>query len=142
MKQRGKKSAASLVLAETLEISPRQLPPAELDETEAATWMALVNSKPAEWFQADTRQLLLAYCRHTATAAVLDQQIAGFEPAWMVDTDGIDRYRKLTDMREKQTRALTSLSRSMRLTQQSQSHPVTAARTAAKSAKSKKPWEG
>jgi len=40
---------------------------------------------------------------------MLDQELAGFAPEWLKDDSGIERYRKLTDMREKQTRAITSL---------------------------------
>lgn len=141
MKQRGRNATGHLQIAPAVELCPRIAPPAELSEFEAAVWVSVVNTKPAEWFQADTKQLLIAYCKHTSTAAILDDQLDAFKPEWLADTEGLDRYRKLTDMREKQTRALTALSRSMRLTQQAR-YDTQKAAVADRKASGKKPWEG
>ena len=48
---------------------------------------------------------------------------------------------KLAEMRERQTRAIVSLARSMRLTQQARIHPVTAGRTGNLDPERRKPWE-
>jgi len=141
MKQRGRNSTGGLKVVQTAEVCPRIAPPAEISEFEASVWHSIVNTKPADWFQNDTKQLLLAYCKHVSTAAVIDTQIDAFKPEWMADPDGLDRYRKLTDMREKQTRAITSLSRSMRLTQQSK-YDTQKASVADRKASGSKPWEG
>ena len=124
-----------------MEVTPRQPPPAELSEIEAGIWLSVTNTKPADWFQADTTLLMIGYCKHGSTAMLLDRQIDGFDPGWLATDEGIDRFRKLTDMREKQTRAINALSRSMRLTQQSK-YDLKVASTTAKKATSKKPWEG
>lgn len=141
MKQRGRNTAGGLKVVDTVEVCPRLAPPAELSEYEASVWHSVVNTKPAEWFQADTRQLLIAYCKHCSTALVLDSQLDEFKPQWLADSDGLDRYRKLTDMREKQTRAINALSRSMRLTQQAR-YDTQKAAVADRKASGKKPWEG
>ena len=141
MQQRGKKTAAALVSANVVEVTPRQIPPAELSELESGIWLSVVNTKPADWFQADTTQLMIAYCKHTSTAMTLDKQINEFDPAWLADNEGIDRYQKLINMREKQTRAIVTLSRTMRLTQQSR-YDAQVAATTNKKTSTKKPWEG
>ena len=104
--------------------------------------MSVVNTKPADWFQADTTQLLVAYCKHTTTAMVLDQQIDTYDPKWLVDNDGLERYRKLIGMRDIQTKAINALSRAMRLTQQARYDTQKAAVADRKARASKKPWEG
>lgn len=144
MKQRGRKSISGglAVLADVIAI-PRLPPPPELNEFEAHVWTATVNTKPSDWFQADTLPLLLSYCKHVSHSYTIDREIAAFEPEWLRTDDGLKRYKVLTDMRERESRALTALARSMRLTQQAQSHPVTAGRQAEKSkGASKRPWEG
>lgn len=95
-------------------------------------------TKPSDWFARDTHELLISYCKHTAIVRSLDRQIDGFPVGDLDDKEGLDRYKTLTDMREKHTRALTALSRSMRLTHQSQYRPETAARRATGTAR--KPW--
>lgn len=104
-------------------------------------WTATVNTKPADWFQADTLPLLLSYCKHVSHSYVIDAEIAAFEPEWLRDKDGLQRYKVLTDMRDRESRALVTLARTMRLSQQSQIRPETAATKAGK-AVSKRPWEG
>lgn len=139
MEQRGRKQQIGL---KVVEITPRAAPPAELSEFEASVWQSVVNTKPAEWFQDDTRQLLIAYCRHAATAALVDQEISAFDPKWMKDDEGLKRYQRLLDMREKQTRAINALSRSMRLTHQARYDTRVAANADRKEKGKRKPWEG
>lgn len=120
---------------------PRLPPPPELSEFEAHVWTAVVNTKPADWFQADTLPLLLSYCKHVSQSYAIDAEVAAFEPGWLRTDDGLRRYKVLTDMRDRESRALVNLARSMRLSQQAQIRPETAATKASK-AVSKRPWEG
>lgn len=140
MAQRGRKSAAALSVVSSIPGS-RPEPPAELTEEQAEVWRSVVQTKPAEWFTDDSHPLLVAYCKHVTTARVLSQQIDRFEPEWLKEDDGPDRYKRLLDMREKETRAVTSLARSMRLTQQSRYDTSKAGRHAAKETAAKKPWQ-
>ena len=143
MQQRGRKSHGALVAAENVAQIPRAAPPGDLSDYEAAIWSAVVNTKPADWFQADTLPLLLSYCKHVATAATIDRELAAFDPAWLRDDEGLKRYKVLTDMRERESKTQITLARSMRLTQQSQIIPQTAGTVAKKSrAMTAKPWEG
>lgn len=143
MKQRGRKSSSHLATVAPVEPIPRQAPPGDLTDYEAAIWTAVVNSKPADWFDASTLPLLLSYCKHVSHAADLDQEIADFNPKWIRDEqkpNAVSMYKFLLDAREKETRAITALARSMRLTQQSQIHPATAG-VAAQKKSGKKLWE-
>lgn len=136
MAQRGKKSAAALsVVPAPTETRPE--PPAELTDEQAEVWRSVVATKDPNWFSDDTHKLLVSYCKHASIAAALDREIDEFDPQWLRDAEGLDRYKTLTDMREKHTRALTALSRSMRLTHQSQYRPESSSSKTPK----RKPWE-
>jgi hypothetical protein len=141
MKQRGRRSASSLAIVEAspVEAIPRQPPPSELSAFEAELWQAVVNTKPADWFSADTLPLLRSYVRHCYQASKID-----FEMSRVIDmnfTDSVaERFEKLQKMRERESSKIMALARSMRLTQQSQVDPErahTAARKGAKSAAAK-----
>ena len=142
MKQRGRKSIGAVQATASVQQIPRAAPPGDLSDYEAAIWSAVINTKPADWFQADTLPLLLSYCKHVSTAATIDRELAEFDPKWLRDDDGLKRYKTLTDMRERESRAQTALARSMRLTQQAQYNAPTAATSANKSKQSAKPWQG
>ena len=140
MKQRGRKSASELSVAAPVQNIPRLPPPPELPEYEAHLWTSIVNTKPADWFQADSLPLLVSYCKHISQAHTLDRQIADFDPEWLKKDEGLKRYKVLTDMRERESRAQTALARSMRLTQQARVEPKTAGRASNKT-QDKAPWE-
>lgn len=139
MARRGRKSAASLAVVTPLP-GQRPEPPRELTKAQAAVWRAVVATKPADWFTEDTHPLLVKYCKHITTSCVLDQQIDEFPAHLLADEDGLKRYEALLRMRERETRAMTALARSMRLTQQSRYKAETAA-TKAGGVSSRKPWE-
>ncbi len=138
-KQRGRKSASSMTVVPLAGMNPPG-PPGGLNETEAALWHSIVNTKPADWFQG-TEQLLIAYCHHSHTAHVLDRVLNDFEIEWLKTDEGLERYRKLLSMRELQTRTIISLSRVMRLTQQSRYTPQRAATLSDGTTPGKKIWE-
>ena len=140
MQQRGRKSVSGLVAQDNLAPIPRMAPPGDLSDYEAAIWTSVINTKPADWFQADTLPLLLSYCKHVSTAATLDKELSLFDPGWLRDDDGLKRFKLLTDMRERESRALTALARSMRLTQQAQIHKETAGVKSRKVTGSR-PWD-
>jgi hypothetical protein len=142
MKQRGRKGTSHLVAATApIQDIPRAAPPASLTDHQAATWVSVVNTKPADWFGADTLPLLAAYCKHVEIADRLDRQIESFDDKWLADDAGVVRFQKLTDMREKHSRQITALARSMRLTQQAQINPKPAGTASRKAGGGKKPWE-
>ncbi len=81
--------------------------------------------------------MLAQYCRHKVQADLIAQQLEQFDPAWLVDDEGLKRFDKLGAMLERETRCMNALLRSMRLTQQS----LLRADKAVTTTKGKKPWQ-
>jgi len=140
MAERGKKSVASLSVAVRAGIDSRIAPPFSLTPAQKAEWVAVVNSRPAEWFGPENASMLVQYCRHKIQADLIAQQIEFFEPEWLLKDDGLLRFDKLCAMLERETRCITALLRSMRLTQQSL-YNAKSADTASKGNKGRKPWQ-
>jgi hypothetical protein len=149
MKQRGRKSATSLSVAK-VEPIPRAAPPQDLAAYEAEVWMSVVNTKPADWFAADTLPMLRSYVRHCYQAKKIDDEmdkIIGrpFLAEAAEDDKGLplylgDLFEKLQKMRERESAKIMALARSMRLTQQSQIDPERAHTKSKKSNRSEL-WE-
>ncbi|WP_430316985.1 hypothetical protein [Pseudomonas sp. p1(2021b)] len=137
MAERGKRSVASLAVAAPTGIDRRLAPSADLTAAQKAVWVSVVNARPADWFGDEHVGLLAQYCRHKVQADLIAQQLEQFDPAWMVDDDGLKRFDKLGSMLERETRAMNALLRSMRLTQQS----LVRADKAVTTSKGKKPWQ-
>ncbi len=138
MAERGKKSVASLYVAKPEGIDSRMAPPAGLTPAQKATWVTVVNARPADWFGPENAALLVQYCRHKVQSDILAQQLESFDPDWLLEDEGLKRYNKLSGMVERETRTMNALLRSMRLTQQS----LVRADKAVPSAKGRKPWQG
>ena len=138
MAERGRKSVASLAVATPVGINSRLSPPASLTPAQRVIWVSVVNAKPADWFGEEHGPLLAQYCRHKIQADLIDQMLGQFDPAWMADDDGLKRYDKLLAVQERETRAMTALLRSMRMTQQSL---VRADKAVTQAAKGRKPWQ-
>jgi len=107
----------------------------------AGIWHSVTGCYPADHFRADTQPLLEMYCRHVDTAQVLNTLIDGMKPEWLKSDEGLARYKTLLDMREKETRAVTALARSMRLTQQAQYSTRKAATIAENTRTGPAPWD-
>ena len=141
MEQRGRKGAESL---NVLSFVPgqRPAPPAHLTGSQADLWRAIVATKPADWFAADTFPLLEAYIVGFGIAATLKVQLDEFNPQWLTTDEGVERFDSLTKMYQRQSAALASLATKMRISQQSRYDAKTAS-TAAKGAGKggARPWE-
>ena len=137
MAQRGRKAAAALAVAAPVEQIPRAAPPGQLSDFEASIWQQVVATKPADWFQADTHPLLVSYCKHVGQMAHVDRLVADCPP--VKDDEDLKRLDMLYKMRDRESRAISGLARSMRLTQQSRYTPQRSATVDSKVAKAK-PW--
>lgn len=153
MIQRGRKSAAGLAVVTTMP-GQRVAVPKTLAPAEAEVWRAVVATKPADWFTADSHPLLVAYCRHAAMADHLSDHIGeamkthtasvlvGNVSAASLALASLDDLLK---MRDRETKALNTFARAMRLTQQSRLKAETAAtahgRANGTTGTTKKPWE-
>jgi len=141
MRQRGRKSSAAISLTPQVESLPRHAPPEELSELETEIWLMVINALPADWFGRDQLPLLLAYCKHSARAQMLDTEIDASDIAWLKDDEGLKRYDKLLSMRDRESKQIIALARAMRITHQSRTHKDTAGRQANKGGGGPKPWE-
>lgn len=139
MDKRGRKSTASLSVAPAVG-RERPEPPESLPEAQKATWRAIVNMYPPEYFLT-TLALLEAYCRHCECASVIDREVDAFDVEWLGSDDGLKRFDKLLAIRERQTSVMMALARSMRMTNQARYTPQAAATATGKSGFGKKPWE-
>jgi len=147
----GRKSAASLsVKISALEVK-RPDPPEELSEDEKKTWKSVTATKPPDWWRFDTFPLLTAYCCHIENAKRIDRLLTAVRSDEYMRQDDLDFTDylnflvKLLRARDVESRALISLARSMRISQQSIILPRGAGRTTANSNppphESKPPWE-
>jgi len=140
MKQRGKKSLASVTVLTPLQSRP--LPPPEgFSHDQALLWIAVVATKPAGWFTADTVPILAAYVKATMGHRVVSGELDTFLPEWLRTDEGLARFNRLTAIQDRQARLLSSLATKMRLTQQSRYAARGADRADAK-AGGARPWIG
>ncbi|MBV8800719.1 MAG: hypothetical protein JO208_13030 [Alphaproteobacteria bacterium] len=140
MGSRGRQSADAQATLAVIEVR-RPPPPADLSEAEALIWKDVVSSMPADWFRRAHAPVLAAYCRHTARAALLAQQVNAFKPEWLKEPGGLERFDKMLAMAERETRALTACARSMRLTHQAQIRATGAGTAVGRSSDTPRPWD-
>lgn len=144
MKQRGRKSASEMAVVSEI-VDSRPNPPDDLTKEQKAIWRAVVNSKPQDWFKADTHELLAAYCRHVTAAKYLSKEVDELQQGLAKPEDqrpycGMDRLIKLLRSRDSETKAMVNLARSMRITQHSLLRAETAA-TKTNNTSRRKIWE-
>ena len=131
-----KKSVAELSVT-AVDSLGRIAPVSCLTPPQKAVWVKVVNARPADWFGEEHIELLKQYCRHSVQSDILADEISKFDPKWLDDEEGLKRWDKLHNMQDRETKAINTLARSMRLTQQS----LIRADKVVKSQKAKKPWE-
>ena len=115
MKQRGRKSALSVVGGSGISAIERPQPLPELTPEQRNEWIQVVNALPADWFPAETHGVLAQYCRHLVTARHVAQMISDMESNKEID---VNEYDKLLKMQERESRIGVSLATKMRITQQ------------------------
>jgi hypothetical protein len=137
-----RKSAAAMAVV-THTVDHRPPPPDELTAAQAETWKRIVARMPNDWFPAETHPALTALVRHIDTAGQLAKAVDQFGLAWISDEGGIERLDSLLRLREREHRAIITISRSLRLTLQSRYPADKASRMTAKPAfeSGKAPWE-
>lgn len=143
MAQRGRKSAASLAVAQVAPVSSesRLAAPLHASDAEREVWVQVVNDQPASAFTPTHSPLLEQYCRHIVQARIVADEILNFDRAWLADDDGLKRYDRLLAMQEREGRAASSLATRLRITRQAVEHPTTVGRSIKNQSKGRKPWE-
>lgn len=109
-------------------------------EGELSYWLATVNSRPADWFGSEHIPLLVNYCRHACRADILAQSLASFDPAWLMEDEGLKRYERLSKLARDESSAVNTLARAMRITHQSLYRADKAATVVGGTARNR-PWE-
>jgi hypothetical protein len=95
---------------------PRAQPPADLSPEQARVWVALTNRMPSDYFGAEHYPVMKQLCRHVSASDVIAQLI---EQELAREEVHIPRLTTLYKQQEVESRAITALSRTMRLTHQS-----------------------
>ena len=132
MKKRGRVSSAAIEIETTLVADPlgRMPPqaPSELTDAQADVWRKVVGSMPSNFMSKGAHPILVEYCRHVCRSRLLEQQVARFQMDWVKVDGGLERFDRLLNMADRETRAMTACARALRLTPQAQMHPRSAAR--------------
>lgn len=140
MKQKGRKSAASLSVVSTVSRT-RPSPPSELNDTEKELWNRVTATKTVDFFDDGVVPLLTEYCRLKTSIDLLAFAINDFDPEWLKTDDGVRRYKQLADIRDKAQGRMIALARSMRLTNQSRYPAQTAATRSSASKNNDRLWQ-
>lgn len=130
-----RQSTASLSVV-AIGLPERLAPAAGLSADEQARWLAVVASKPVDWFGPDSEPLLKEYVRAEAMCDLLAVQIHG-----AIAGGETGEVKALLDMRDKESKRLTSIATKLRLTQQSRYTPQAAATADRKVGQGAKPWQ-
>lgn len=134
----GRKSLASLSVVTPM---PARLiqPPPDLTPDQAAIWANVVATKPSDWWDAGSIPLLSAYCRAVVESLKVATLVDGMTVDMLLLDDGLERYKELRKIQANLTAEVNTLSRAMRLTQQSR-YRADAASVAAEKARGARPW--
>ena len=139
MKQRGRKSAAELATVSVLPLRTPE-PPVDFMADESRVWARICATKPADWWDAGSLPLLAQFCRAAAQADTIAALVASVGKSMLSDPDELARYKELRKIQAGLSGELTSLGRSMRLTQQAR-YNAKNSDTANRKANGKKPWQ-
>lgn len=124
-------SALSVVAPVT---KARMPAPDDLTAPQSALWAKIVDAKPVDWFGEDSAPLLVEYVRAKimcdTLALMVEAAVAGGDPG---------ELKLSIELRDKESRRLTTLGTKLRLTQQSRYTPQ-ASSTAHKKAGNERPW--
>jgi hypothetical protein len=111
-----RKGASSLIDVVEARIIPRPDPPYELTDEESDSWRAIVASMPADHFMVANFPLLIQLCKHIAASRRVDALI---QAATKKRSINVRELALLYRMQDLESKAITSLSRQLRLSPRS-----------------------
>lgn len=116
-----RKSASALATPPVADVSARRpAPPTTLTAPQAEVWVSVLSTYPADHFRPAERDLLALYCKHIVEAQRLSRLVETItDDTIKAAGEAMDVYLKLLRARDTETKAATSLARSMRITHQS-----------------------
>ena len=138
MKQRGRKSAAELAVVTPLPVRLLAAP-ADLSTEEAEVWGRVVATKPHDWWDAGSIPLLAQYCRAVVQAELVSMLVTQVGSAMLTDASKLGEYKELRKIQAGLSGEITTLARSMRLTQQAR-YNAKNSDTANRKANGSRPW--
>jgi hypothetical protein len=141
MKQRGRKSAESRSVVVTLVQGTPPAPPDELTPAQADDWRMFVGQMPSDWFRGAAGALLCGLVRHVGYSRLVGKWLTEAAQETPHEGERLDRLNKLSQMHEREGRAVIALMRALRLTPRSR-YAQGRAHTAAQSIPpGPRPWE-
>lgn len=139
-KKRGRKTSAVLAIitdsqgVELLPEKPRA--PAHLTEDEAVVWYSVIDVHEQDWISSDQFPLLVQFCCHTMAAKKVAQLI---QAELASDNFEWSTYKEMLAAQERESRAITALARTLRITNQARYVPDSA--SARPTVGGPDPWE-
>jgi hypothetical protein len=115
-------------------------PPGELTPEQADDWRMFVGQMPSSWFHGAAGVLLVQLVRHVGYSRLSGKWLTEFDLGMLQEGKGLARLNKLTQIHEREGRAVVALMRALRITPRSQ-YDQTRAHTARQNTPAKKPWE-
>src|SRR4028119_1732846 len=103
MRQRGRKSSASLSVIPLATEGRRPAPPTHLNATAKKLWKAIVADSPGGWFTVAQEPLLAGFCSHASTADFISKLIEKDAPIDVTDRDKLRRHSRLLGMRARES---------------------------------------
>lgn len=134
----GRMSVASIATVTPMPVRTLQ-PPPDLGVDEAEVWERVVATRSVDWWDAGNIPLLEQYCRAVVQSRMLAGQVAAVGVKLAEGRDVIKTYKELRKMQSAISHEITTLARSMRLTQQAQ-YTKDKAGIASRGAGMRKPW--
>jgi hypothetical protein len=119
----------------------RPEPPEELTAEETIEWREVVGRLPPDWFGRESFALLVQHCRSVVKARLIARLIDGLRRASPEADLDLTTLDKLMMMADRESRAISSLSTRMRLSQHSRTQATPARRKASDPNASRKPWQ-
>ena len=115
-------------------------PPDDLSPEESAVWARVTATKPSEWWDAGSVPLLAQYCRAVVQSELVGELVRSVGTAMLTDPDELVRYKELRKIQNALSSEITSLARSMRLTQQSRYNAKNSDTASRRGGGPSKPW--
>ena len=139
MKQRGRKSTASLATVTALPLRMLAVPD-DLTGEEAEVWSRVAATKPGDWWDAGSTPLLAQYARAVVQSETVAELVRTVLTNLVTDPDELARYKELRKIQAALSAEIASLATKMRLTQQAR-YNAKNSDTASRKVNGRKPWQ-
>src|SRR5690606_37440856 len=115
-------------------------PPYDFSPEESVVWARVTATKPAEVWDSGSVPLLAQYCRAVVQSELVGELVRSVGTAMLTDPEELVRYKELRKIQNALSSEITSLARSMRLTQQSRYNAKNSDTASRRGGGPSKPW--